>query len=612
MKTIAVGSLAALGLLVGAHAAAGPRQPRRAHMDRPVTQAHDADRPSRVLVRYRTASSDGLRERLRQSGIRLNAEHRGAGALSVTLPAGELRRLALDPDVISISADARVTSHGHGSLWDGPTPAWAADAQHLRRTLGLPATASGGRGVGVAVIDSGIAPVRDLAAQIAGFYDFTAGGVAAEPSDAYGHGTHVAGLIAGTGASSFGAYPGIAPGVRLIGMKVLDANGEGCASNVLAAIEFAIEQRVALGIDVINLSLGHPVLEPGATDPLVQAVERATAAGIVVVASAGNFGERPGGSQVGYGGISSPGNAPSALTVGALRTLHTTDRGDDRVATYSSRGPTWYDGLAKPDILAPGHGLIATTAPRSTLDKQYGGLGPWGGYAALNGTSMAAAVTAGVVALMVEANRHDGDSAPLTPNMVKLLLQYTAVAVRRYDAGVPSPLEQGAGGLNAAAAIEMARAIDPTVTAGLPWLEVGVRATTSIAGVSLPWTQQVIWGDRLLWGHLIEQREPAWSSTVVWGGEVTWSDGVAIAATSLVVDSLPLWSTRIVWGSGLVGAADDGGHIVWGNSFDDEHIVWGNTFDDEHIVWGNSIEMRTPAGELTTTAAGAAPAKRRK
>jgi serine protease AprX len=99
---------------------------------------------------------------------------------------------------------------------------------------------------------------------------------------------------------------------------------------------------------VLNLSLGHPIYEPAATDPLVQAVERAVAAGIVVVTSAGNEGTNRVTGQVGYAGITSPGNAPSAITVGAVDTRNTTTRLDDQVPSFSSRGPTWYDAYAKP------------------------------------------------------------------------------------------------------------------------------------------------------------------------------------------------------------------------------------------------------------------------
>ena len=121
----------------------------------------------------------------------------------------------------------------------------------------------------------------------------------------------------------------------------------------------------------MNLSLGHPIYEPAGNDPLVAAVERAVSAGIVVVVSAGNFGGDPVTHEVGYAGITSPGNAPDAITVGAVETLQTVTRRDDQVAWYSSRGPSWYDGYQKPDVVAPGSHLASNVSSGSALIKQY-------------------------------------------------------------------------------------------------------------------------------------------------------------------------------------------------------------------------------------------------
>ena len=160
---------------------------------------------------------------------------------------------------------------------------------------------SGGGTVGVAVIDSGIEAGTDFDDRITAFYDFTQGDIrAVAPIDPYGHGTHVAGLIASE-------FIGVATNARLIGLRVLDDKGQGATANVVRAIEFAIANKDLLGIHVLNLSLGHPIYEPAATDPLVQAVEHAARAGIVVVASAGNFGLNRKTGLPGYGGIASPG-----------------------------------------------------------------------------------------------------------------------------------------------------------------------------------------------------------------------------------------------------------------------------------------------------------------
>src|SRR5690606_8085655 len=163
-------------------------------------------------------------------------------------------------------------------------------------------------------------------------------------------------------------YEGIATNSNIINVRVLDDNGIGDASTLLAAIEWIYANRTQNNIRVVNLSLGAPALETWRNDPLCRAVRRLTAAGIVVVAAAGNHGKTPDGQKI-YGAIHSPGNDPSVITVGASNTFGSDARDDDGVTTYSSRGPTrsyWtddaqvkhYDNLIKPDIVAPGNWII--------------------------------------------------------------------------------------------------------------------------------------------------------------------------------------------------------------------------------------------------------------
>ena len=140
---------------------------------------------------------------------------------------------------------------------------------------------------------------------------------------------------------------------------------------MITALEFAVANRRRFNIQVVNLSLGHPIFSPAASDPLVQAVESAVRAGLIVVVSAGNMGTNPDTGQVGYAGITSPGNAPSAITVGCVNTQGTVTHADDNVAPYSSRGPTWYDGFVKPDVVAPGASLVSVTDVNSYLFKNY-------------------------------------------------------------------------------------------------------------------------------------------------------------------------------------------------------------------------------------------------
>jgi hypothetical protein len=213
-------------------------------------------------------------------------------------------------------------------------------------------------------------------------------------------------------------------------------------------------------------------------------------------------------------------------------------------------------------------------------------------YMRLSGTSMAAAVATGVAALVIEANRLDeGLGKPLTPNTLKAILQYTAIALADDDASTPAVLEQGTGGINAAGAVTLARAIEPSTLNGQWWLESTFATSTIYDNTLYTWANQIVWGDHIVWGDSIFWSLSSWDEHIVWGDNVTWYEsehivwGDAFDALSLVLESFHSWSNHIVWGDNLVWG--DSEHIVWGD-WSDEHIVWGD-WDDEHIVWGDSL-----------------------
>src|SRR4029079_997311 len=265
------------------------------------------------------------------------------------LPNGQLKQLADNPLVERI-------------IYDRPTGgemnrvAVTVVARAFQKDYGYT-----GAGVGVAVLDSGVTSwhqdltylgtsslVKTMNGQRgAAFVDFVNG--RATPYDDNGHGTHVAGIIAGNGYDSLGVRAGIAPDAHLVSLKVLDQQGRGGISNVIAALEWAIKNKAAYNIRVINLSVGASVTESYKTDPLTLAAKRAVDAGIVVVTAAGNRGKNSLG-QLQYGGILAPGNAPWVLTVGASNHEGTVNRIDDTMAGFSSRGPSAVDFGAKPDI----------------------------------------------------------------------------------------------------------------------------------------------------------------------------------------------------------------------------------------------------------------------
>ena len=215
-----------------------------------------------------------------------------------------------------------------------------------------------GNGITVAVIDSGITPWHDDLAdpdaagaqRVARFVDFVNG--AEQAYDDYGHGTHVAGIIAGNGADSNGAITGIAPAARLAVLKVLDAAGRGRISNLIAALDYVVAHRDELNIRLVNLSVGAGVYESFHSDLLTLAAKRVVEHGVVVVAAAGNLGRTADGLTQ-HGAITAPGNAPWVITVGASSHNGTANRADDTIAAFSSRGPTAVDHRQSPTSSRP-------------------------------------------------------------------------------------------------------------------------------------------------------------------------------------------------------------------------------------------------------------------
>ena len=453
-----------------------------------------------------------------------------------------------------------------------------------------------GKGIGVAVIDSGITAWHDdlylagvrsprAAPRIVHFKDFTKPSsprvwMSGQPSDEYGHGTHVAGVIAGNGFDSNGARSGIAPGANLIGLKVLDANGQGYISDVIAAIDYAIAVRKTYNIRVINLSVASGVFESYETDPLTQAARRAVDAGIVVIAAAGNIGTNAQG-DVQYGGITSPGNAPWVLTVGAASHEGTAARSNDTLARFSSRGPTWIDFAAKPDLVAPGVGIESLADPHSTLYASFGDYlldgvrsTAYKPYLSLTGTSMAAPVVAGTVALMLEAN------PGLTPNAVKAILQYTA-EVREGE----SFLAQGAGLLNALGAVRMAAYVGAARKGSL-------IGSDTIEAERIAWSRHIIWGNVRVGGSLAALVSNVWPLDVTWGAEaanIVWSEHVRADNIVWSEDCGGADCKGVVWGArsedgSVWGTADVSDKVAWNT----DNIVWSEA-QSQNIVWSEAL-----------------------
>ncbi len=493
--------------------------------------------------------------------------------------AGQLEALDQDDAVDHLSGDTIIRSSADVTAESiGADQVWAG-GRGMR-----PLT---GDGVVVAVIDSGI-DTRHPALKDRVIYtrDFTGG----DGMDRFGHGTHVAGLIAGAagGTADTREYSGIAPGARLVNLRALGDDGSGTVSTVIEAIDWAIDHRHELRIRVINLSLGAPVLQPYRDDPLCEAVERAVAAGIVVVAAAGNQGRSGDGKTV-LGSITSPGNSPYALTVGALDTHATAQRSDDSVAAFSSRGPTRYDLVIKPDVAAPGVRVVSTEASGSYLattyaDRHVGGSGG-GGYMEMSGSSMATAVVSGAVALLIDQRPN------ASPANVKQLLQLASSFVSGagiFDVGVGStnvlaavvlnqPGKRNASleGLIAGELVTPSGLLVATEKSGKQAIIKANLASIRMTASSIVWTNSIVWSGSIEWTNSI-----VWSASendsIIWTG----ADGCSIVWTGSIVwtNAAPVDFESIVW-SGTVAES-----IVWTSSLDS--IVWTNSFDS--IVWTNT------------------------
>jgi serine protease AprX len=296
----------------------------------------------------------------------------------------------------------------------------------------LAAAGDTGQGVTVAVMDTGIDNLPDFAGRLVGGVDLSGGNNPFE--DDFGHGTFVAGLIAGNGASSNGQYSGEAPGAELVSIKVAGASGSTDLATLISGLQWAVDHQDQYGIDVLNMSLGFQPFESTVLNPLDQAVEAAWNSGITVVTSAGNAGPF-------NGTILSPGDDPLAITVGALDDMGQPADSNDEMNDFSSAGPTMQDGWPKPDLVTSGRSVVSLAAPGSTVYNQNPSARVGSANFVGSGTSFSAAITSGAAALVL------ADNPGLTPDQVKARL------LGNTDPGpVGNPFVDGHGALNADAA----------------------------------------------------------------------------------------------------------------------------------------------------------------
>jgi serine protease AprX len=411
------------------------------HVDDDVTQRLQSTPESQLIpviiegAAAGGASSSARAQRaetsVRNGGGRVRASSSLLGATVADLTSAQIRTLSADPAISHIHFDAPVqasaTNDGSSSV-SGSTP--ITFDQTIGATEAWKAGDTG-RGVTVAVLDTGI----DNNASAFGTR-VTARVDLVDPlhpvqGDPAGHGTHVAGIV---GASRSFPSPGVAPDASLVSVRVLDEQGQAHVSTVIAGLEWTIAHKAALGIRVVIMALGAPATVSYREDPLAAAAEIAWRSGLVVVVAAGNTGPAA-------GSISSPGDHPLLLTVGATDESGTPSTADDVIPTWSSQGPT-LDGLAKPDLVAPGRKIVSVRVPGSTLDRLLPTHIEGPQTFRLSGTSEATAVGAGAVALLLQHRER------LHPDQVKAILTHST----NHLAGT-TPNAAGSGEIDVARAL---------------------------------------------------------------------------------------------------------------------------------------------------------------
>ena len=559
---LAVGTGLSLHFAQSASPATGPSgAPTGAHVN--VTPelsrlaVTDPTRQVEVIVRF----SDGVgpaqgRGLIAAAGGTTTDELEIIRALGASMPAADAAALAGDPAVRAVSLNAAVVDStedliptDEGSSLNPPpaeVPPSAPtydDKLHSRLLetsfnqsiradkvwkTGPEVT---GKGVGIAVVDTGIAGEhKDMAVGTADTQSRVIASAVVNPdatnaADGYGHGTHVAGLAAGNGNVRAttdplrGAYAGSAPHANLISVKVSDDHGDTTLIDVIHGLQFVVDHKDRYNIRIVNLSLNSTVPESYKTDPLDAAVEQAWFAGIVVVVAAGNRGTDA--DAVGY----APANDPYVLSVGAVDDMGTKPVQDDQLAEWSSRGVT-QDGFTKPEILAPGAHMTSTLAPGSDIASLCPECVTHGAYFKMGGTSMAAGVASGAIADLLQARPE------LKPDQVKTLLVEEA-------RNVP--------GIGVEVAVDRAISRAPGV-ASLPNPNAGLTPNEAIN----PATGQIDWErarwSRARWSDATEALRARWSRAR-WSSFMCdcWDEGTETAPEGENLDDPVVEEDRARW-----------------------------------------------------------------
>jgi len=559
----------------------------RSKMSGPVAAlaAAGGPTPTEIIVSYAEHPELMENDRIVKLGGEIVRHYEVLQLLAIRIPADALVELAIDESVERVSLDEAVRSSSIASKEASNIPAYPSSN-----------TSYDGHGVRVALLDSGVAYHTDLSGSVKQ-YSFLNGQYPAPANtmltldsgalsstniqslaDYYGHGTHIAGIIAGNGHNSAGDFSGPAAGTNIVSLQVLDQDGYGQTSDVMAALDWLMQYGQALNIQVANLSLGKPITESNTTDPLVLAVEAVWDSGIVVTVAAGNYGRE------GYFSTTSPGNSRKAITVGSLTDNGTgSDFSDDYASTYSSKGPTVADHVMKPDLVAPGNRLIAATPRSSTLAS----LLPSNkvactvavecktNYFELSGTSMATGLVTAAAAMMLQKD------PSLTPATIKARLMRSARKLGE------SPIVAGAGLLDIDAALNEYGVVSGEALSPL-------MAFDEETGGTLVQDTATLWGDEL-WGagYLwtdggVNANGYLWTDGGISANGYLWTDGGVNANGYLWTDG-GVFANGYLWTDGGVAAFG----YLWTDGVNANGYLWTDGVDANGYLWTDGVRANS-------------------
>lgn len=506
-----------------------------------------------------------LKNNLRELGVTPTHELTIIDSVAVELTEEQLKALQNKQDIkFTSNHKVELSAQGHGQRRWQPRSVVTeqVDATYVHQTGNF------GEGVTIGFLDTGLEHLAGLSTDLQGrdkawgTYDAINDTVSNYGSEESGHGTHVASIAVNSDYDSYGQIYGVAPNAAHVGIKAFDTEGKATYADVIRGIAWALEVKDQINLRVLNMSFSGPVRSNYWEDPLNKAVMKAWQAGVVVVASAGNSGPDP--MSIGV-----PGNLPYIITVGAMTDDYTAfNYSDDKVASFSSSGPT-PEGFVKPDVIAPGGHISGLMAFDSQIVTEHPEFHDGGRYFEMSGTSQAAAVVSGVVALLLT------DNPALTPDQVKCKLMASAYSANNEDGTKRySVFQQGAGLVSAYYAIasnevncanntlDIAKDLNDEEHFSGP-ANINEDGNFYVEGLG----EEYVWdvndvnfvGDGMLWKTSLEANS-------------TWQD---MATT----DGM-LWKTNF---------ETDG--MLWKTGFGTDGMLWKTSFETDGMLWKTTIDI---------------------